>query len=170
MPTRQHLSARLPGGNVSTTRSSDREPLSLEYSWIAVRSPDSRRIAHLPPGVGFSVMLAGVLTGMVPPIPGPEDVLIVAFGALALWRSGFRACERWTHRSFPRAHRAGTNVILRYLDDLERRYPGAVPQETFLRRPLERVEIALDEGPPVSPRRQVSSSVTQFTAASFAGP
>jgi hypothetical protein len=69
---------------------------------------------------------------MFPPFPGPEDALIVAFGALALWRGGFRACENWTHRRFPETHRVGTNILLRYLDDLERRYPGTITADVFL--------------------------------------
>jgi hypothetical protein len=87
-------------------------------------------------------MMAGVATGMLPPVPGPEDILVVAFGALAFWRRGFRACERWSHRSYPRVHRAGTKMLLRYLDDLERRYPGTVTAEMFATLPLEGAEAA----------------------------
>jgi hypothetical protein len=92
----------------------------------------SRRIAQLPKSLGFSVMLAGAVTGMLPPFPGPEDALIVAFGALAMWREAFRACESWTHRRFPETHRVSTNIILRYLDDLEKRYPGTIGADVFL--------------------------------------
>lgn len=93
---------------------------------------DQRRINHLPRGVGLSVMFAGVVAGMVPPVPGPEDLLVFTFGVLSLSKRGFRACERWTHRSFPRAHRIGTDLVVRYLDDLERRYPGTVAADTFM--------------------------------------
>jgi hypothetical protein len=138
MPIPAAAFARTPrGGGATLPPASDREQPSVELLPIALSRLDSRRLAHLPRSIGLSVMMAGFFTGLLPPLPGPEDVLIVAFGALALWRDGFRACERWSYRSFPRAHRAGTSVILRYLDDLERRYPGTVTADTFATHPLD---------------------------------
>jgi hypothetical protein len=93
------------------------------------RPPDTsataRRIERLPTEVGVLLMTAGVMTGMLPPPPGPFDLTIIISGGLVLWPRGFRAIEGWAARHFPRAHLAGMRFLDRYLDDLERRYPDS---------------------------------------------
>jgi hypothetical protein len=94
----------------------DRPPESSE----TVRSLD-----HLPTEVGLLLLLAGVAMSMTPPPPGPFDLSIMLSGGLVLWPRGFRAIDSWSRKRFPTAHRAGMQFLDRYLDDLERRYPGS---------------------------------------------
>jgi len=66
-----------------------------------------------------------MITGMLPPPPGPFDLTLMLTGGVALWPRGLRSLEGWTQRNFPKAHRAGVDFLERFLDDLEHRYPGA---------------------------------------------
>lgn len=80
---------------------------------------------RIPRQVGFLLLAAGMITGMLPPPPGPFDLSLMLAGGVALWPRGFRAVECWTEGRFPQAHRAGVGFLERFLDDLERRYPGS---------------------------------------------
>jgi hypothetical protein len=66
-----------------------------------------------------------MVTGMLPPPPGPFDLSLMLAGGVALWPRGLRGLEDWTQRRFPKGHHAGMSFLARYLDDLERRYPGS---------------------------------------------
>jgi hypothetical protein len=83
------------------------------------------RIERAPKGVGVLLLTAGVVTGMLPPPPGPFDISLMLAGGVMLWPRGLRAADEWSRRRFPQAHRAGMRFLERYLDDLERRYPGS---------------------------------------------
>jgi hypothetical protein len=85
----------------------------------------SGRFEHLPKEVGVLLLATGMVTGMLPPPPGPFDLSIMLAGGIALWPRGFRTLEGWTRRRFPNAHQASMSFLERYLDDLERRYPGS---------------------------------------------
>jgi hypothetical protein len=88
-------------------------------------SETARRIDRLPTEVGVLLLTAGIMTGMLPPPPGPFDLTIIISGGVVLWPRGFRAIEGWAGRHFPKAHQAGMVFLNRYLDDLERRYPNS---------------------------------------------
>ncbi len=88
-------------------------------------SEKARRIDRLPTEVILLLLTTGIFTGMLPPPPGPFDLTIIISGGVVLWPRGLRAIEGWAAKHFPRAHRAGTRFLDRYLDDLERRYPDS---------------------------------------------
>ncbi len=88
-------------------------------------SETARRIERLPTEVGVLLLTAGIINGMLPPPPGPFDLTIIVSGGVVLWPRGFRAIEGWARKRFPKAHRAGMQFLVRYLDDLERRYPDS---------------------------------------------
>lgn len=81
--------------------------------------------ASLPKELGVMLVSAGVV-GFV--LPGPGVPALVA-GGLILWPGGFGKAERWFQRRFPEAHRQGMGHISRFLNDLERRYPGSTRPE-----------------------------------------
>jgi hypothetical protein len=66
-----------------------------------------------------------MITGMLPPPPGPFDLSLMLAGGVALWPRGLRTLEGRTQRRFPQAHRASMSFLNRFLDDLEHRYPGS---------------------------------------------
>ncbi len=77
----------------------------------------------MPRDVGLLLLASGIITGMLPPPPGPFDLSLMLTGGVALWPGGLRALDGWTHRNFPQAHRAAEVFPERFLDDLEHRYP-----------------------------------------------
>jgi hypothetical protein len=86
----------------------------------------SSRIEQMPREVGVLLLTTGMVTGMLPPPLGPFDLSLMLAGGAALWPRGLRSLSDWTMKRFPGAHRAGMIFIDRYLDDLERRYPGTM--------------------------------------------
>jgi hypothetical protein len=82
-----------------------------------------KRLTHLPPEIGVLLMIVGI-AGLL--LPGPVGSPFVIAGGLALWPSGFGKVEDWFRHRFPQVHRAGLVQIERYLEDLERRYPGSL--------------------------------------------
>jgi len=85
----------------------------------------SSRVDRIPREVGLLLLASGMITGMLPPPPGPFALSLMLTGGVALWPRGLRSLEGWTQRNFPKAHRAGVDFLERFLDDLEHRYPGA---------------------------------------------
>jgi hypothetical protein len=95
-------------------------------SWSSSQDTNApTRLDHMPREVGALVLITGMITGMLPPPPGPFDLSLVLAGGVALWPRGLRAIDVWARKRFPKVHRAGMSFLDRYLDDLERRYPGA---------------------------------------------
>jgi hypothetical protein len=88
-------------------------------------SMTSSRIEQIPRQIGLLLLASGMITGMLPPPPGPFDVSLMLVGGVALWPRALGTLERWTERTFPQAHHAGVSFIERFLDDLEHRYPGS---------------------------------------------
>ena len=81
----------------------------------------ARKMQELPREVGVMLMSVGVL-GMV--LPGMMGVPAVVAGGLVLWPKGFSKVDGWFRRRCPGLHGQGTQQMDRYLDDLERRFPG----------------------------------------------
>ncbi len=82
-----------------------------------------RKIEQLPKGVGVLLIATGLTTGMLPPPPGPFDMMIILSGGLVLWPRGLRALAGWAKKRSPTAHRTSLSFLDRLLADLERRYP-----------------------------------------------
>ncbi len=77
-------------------------------------------LRDLPREVGVLLFSAGVL-GFV--LPGPGTPAMIA-GGLVLWPDKFGKAESWFRNRYPKAHKGGMQYIHRFLDDMERRYPG----------------------------------------------
>jgi hypothetical protein len=59
--------------------------------------------------------------------PGhPVGTPPVTAGGVALWPKAFGKVDGWFERPFPKAHWGSMRQIVRYLADLEKRYPGTV--------------------------------------------
>jgi hypothetical protein len=82
-----------------------------------------RRLERLPTEVGALLMVVGI-AGLL--LPGPVGSPFVIAGGVALWPAAFGRVERWFQRRYPTAHCQGMEQIERYLDNLERRYPGSL--------------------------------------------
>lgn len=80
-------------------------------------SPNDR----LPVEVSLTIVCAGVV-GLV--LPGPFGTPLIVGGGLSLWPRAFRPIDRWVERRMPAAHASGTNWLIRFRTDLDRRYPS----------------------------------------------
>jgi len=78
------------------------------------------RLEQMPREIGVLLVSIGVL-GMV--LPGMVGTPALLAGGLMLWPRGFRSVNGWLRRRFPRVHGHGVDQLLRYLDDMESRYP-----------------------------------------------
>ena len=78
------------------------------------------RLQYMPREIGVLLVSIGVL-GMV--LPGMVGAPALLAGGLMLWPRGFRSVNGWIRRHFPRVHDNGVEQLLRYLDDMEKRYP-----------------------------------------------
>ncbi|NBS32426.1 MAG: hypothetical protein EBS83_06405 [Planctomycetia bacterium] len=78
------------------------------------------RLAALPKEVGVLLVTIGAMGVVLPGIVGTPALLA---GGLLLWPRGFRSVNGWLQRKCPKIHRHGAAQLIRYLDDLERRYP-----------------------------------------------
>jgi len=80
----------------------------------------SSELRDLPKEVGVLLFSAGVL-GFI--LPGPGTPAIIA-GGLVLWPDKFGKAEAWFRRRYPKVHKGGMQYVHRFLDDMDRRYPG----------------------------------------------
>jgi hypothetical protein len=94
--------------------SSPTDPAAIEETTV-------RRIKHLPREVGVMLVSVGAL-GVV--LPGMMGTPAIIAGGLVLWPGTFGRVEDWFRRRSPDLYRRGMKQLDRYLDDLERRYPG----------------------------------------------
>lgn len=78
------------------------------------------RLRSQPREVGVLLVTIGVLGLALPGLAGTPALLA---GGLMLWPRGFRSVDGWLSRRWPRLHRHGMEQLIRYLDDMERRYP-----------------------------------------------
>jgi hypothetical protein len=85
-----------------------------------------QRLQTLPPEIGVLLILIGT-AGVL--LPGPVGTPFLIAGGISLWPKAFNRLERWFQRRCPTMHSTGMEQILRYLDDLERRYPGSTTRE-----------------------------------------
>ena len=81
----------------------------------------ARRLQTLPRGVGVLLVTIGVMGIALPGLVGTPALLA---GGLMLWPRGFRSVDTWLARRWPWLHRQGSEQLIRYLDDMERRYPS----------------------------------------------
>ncbi|MFM7041823.1 MAG: hypothetical protein ACKO35_06515 [Planctomycetaceae bacterium] len=80
----------------------------------------ARRLQTLPREVGVLLVTIGVMGIALPGLVGTPALLA---GGLMLWPRGFRSVDTWLARRWPWLHRQGSEQLIRYLDDMERRYP-----------------------------------------------
>ena len=78
----------------------------------------------LPPEVASMLILIGIL-GI--PLPGPGIPFILA-GGLAIWPRTFKPIEERFRHKFPTAHDSVFQLLGRFEEDLNRRYPGSITQ------------------------------------------
>ncbi len=78
----------------------------------------------LPPEVASMLILIGIL-GI--PLPGPGIPFILA-GGLAIWPRTFKPIEERFRHKFPTAHDSVFQILGRFEEDLNRRYPGSITQ------------------------------------------
>lgn len=82
------------------------------------------RLARAPREVGVMLVTIGALGLVLPGLVGTPALLA---GGLMLWPRGFGSLNAWIGRRCPKLHRQGLEQLLRYLDDMERRYPSTPP-------------------------------------------
>lgn len=80
----------------------------------------NERLLDMPREVGWLMVSIGVMGVALPGIVGTPALLA---GGLMLWPKGFRAVNSWVRKRFPKTHEHGVEQMIRYLDDMERRYP-----------------------------------------------
>jgi hypothetical protein len=88
--------------------------------WAADDAEQVRRIEKLPKEVGVLMVVVGV-GGIL--LPGPVGTPFLLLGGVILWPRAFRGVEDWFAKRFPKVHHQGMRQIVRFLKDLERRYP-----------------------------------------------
>ena len=101
-------------------------------------SPDTSPFESktLPPEVASMLILIGIL-GI--PLPGPGIPFILA-GGLAIWPRTFKPIEERFRHKFPTAHVSVFQLLGRFVEDLNRRYPGSIapaqdPSQLSLEKP-----------------------------------
>ena len=82
--------------------------------------PPAGAIEDLPKEFGFLLLTLGVL-GLL--LPGPIGTPALLAGGVVLWPGTFGRISRWMERRYPRFTHTGNRQILRFVSDLERRYP-----------------------------------------------
>jgi hypothetical protein len=97
------------------------EPLPNASSDDQATQEVREKLRRLPPEVGTVLVGVGML-GMI--LPGLVGTPILIAGAVVLVPTVFDKCDRWTQRRFPQSHRIGMRYVERFIDDLEKRYPG----------------------------------------------
>ena len=86
----------------------------------------NERLLHMPRDMGWLMVSIGALGVALPGIVGTPALLA---GGLMLWPRGFRAVNNWVRKRFPKTHEHGVEQLIRYLDDMERRYPTRETRE-----------------------------------------
>lgn len=84
--------------------------------------PSPFQAKTLPPEVASMLIIIGIL-GI--PLPGPGIPFILA-GGLAIWPRTFKPIEERFRHKFPMAHDSVFQLLERFEEDLNRRYPGSI--------------------------------------------
>ena len=84
-------------------------------------SEQVQRIKEMPKEVGVLLIVAG-LGGLL--LPGPFGTPFLVVGGVVLWPTAFEKVEEALARKFPKVHGEGIRLIVRFLSDLDRRYPS----------------------------------------------
>jgi len=79
------------------------------------------RLKKLPPSVGAALIVAGVV---IMPLPGPFGTPLVLAGCLTLAPRTFGKLNDYSHKWFPKARSQANQILDRFLDDMEKRYPS----------------------------------------------
>jgi hypothetical protein len=95
--------------------------LSIRCTDDKPAEPVHLQVERLPSGAGWLLITAGVVGLIVPGVPGTPFLLA---GAIVLTPGGSRLLARWAGQNPPGFVRFAMRRISRFLDDLERRYPG----------------------------------------------
>ncbi len=103
----------------------------------AVERELHERLATMPREIGVLLVTIGVLGIALPGIVGTPALIA---GGLMLWPRGFRSVNRWLGKRCPKIHGKGIEQLIRYLDDMERRYPTAVTTPSIAHLPENRHE------------------------------
>lgn len=82
-------------------------------------NPEAVAIETIPRDVGWLLLCGGLLTELG--LPGVPPVWI--FGLMIVWPRAGRVVSRTLQAHAPGAYRVGTAWLLRYVCDLEGRYP-----------------------------------------------
>jgi hypothetical protein len=88
----------------------------------AALDSSARRMKDLPTEFGVMLLSVGVV-GVI--LPGLVGIPALVVGGLVLWPGAFGGLDAWLRRRHSRLHRVGMQQLIRFLDDLERRYPVA---------------------------------------------
>lgn len=94
----------------------------MSHSENRPSDPSPFQAKTLPPEVASMLILIGIL-GI--PLPGPGIPFILA-GGLAIWPRTFKPIEERFRHKFPTAHDSVFQILGRFEDDLNRRYPGSI--------------------------------------------
>jgi hypothetical protein len=76
----------------------------------------------LPKEIGILLIVAGI-GGVL--LPGPFGTPFVLVGGMILFPKSFTGLDRRFRDRFPNVHREGLRQVLRFVTDIERRYPTA---------------------------------------------
>ena len=116
--------------DVQHERSPERWPWPAEAKVTDVQPQAEEieaRLAALPKEVGVLLVTIGTMGIVLPGIVGTPALLA---GGLMLWPRGFRTVNGWLQRKCPKIHSHGAAQLIRYLDDLERRYPTSTAEKS----------------------------------------
>ena len=131
-----HRGPRVIGTGVGRTKEAPgdhRGPKFVPVAGASNRSMDSgnppqaakepRRVEQSPGAAGRTPMPTTIDERKTSPHPGPSGMETPLSSALAPWLRGARALEDWAREKYPGVHRRSTDLLNRFSEDLERRYP-----------------------------------------------
>ncbi|MFM1800783.1 MAG: hypothetical protein RJA81_135 [Planctomycetota bacterium] len=104
---------------VSDEQRSDLNQIFDDPRFSAFPPDIQERLKRLSPEAAAAVIASGLIFWIV---PGPGTPLILA-GGLRLWPEFFQKFSHGLKRYFPKGHSASLEVLRRFLDDLENRFP-----------------------------------------------
>ena len=85
-----------------------------------IKEDDAAAIRALPKEVGVLFLVAGV-GGLL--LPGPIGTPFLIVGGVILWPKAFMGLEARFQSRFPELHKKGVKQVVRFVNDLNRRYP-----------------------------------------------